>query len=57
MVFAQKFVLLQILLKSYRILQKIPADLFRSPSLDRPAQQVDIAEIQRTEAMHFGVLL
>lgn len=57
MVFAQKFVLLQILLKSYRILQKIPADLFRSTSLDHPAQQVDIAEIQRTEAMHFGVLL
>ena len=57
MVFAQKFVLLPILLKSYRILQKIPADLFRSTSLDRPAQQIDIAEIQRTEAMHFGVLL
>lgn len=57
MVFAQKFVLLQILLKSYRILQKIPADLFSSTSLDCPAQQVDIAEIQRTEAMHFGVLL
>lgn len=28
MVFAQKTVLLQILLKPYRILQKIPADLF-----------------------------
>ena len=57
MVFAQKTVLLQILLKPYRVLQKIPADLFRSASLDCPAQQVDIAEIQRTEAMHFGVLL
>ena len=43
MVFAQKTVLLQILLKPYRVLQKIPADLFRSASLDCPAQQVDIA--------------
>ena len=57
MVFAQKTVLLQILLKPYRVLQKIPADLFRSASLDCPAQQVDIAEIQCTEAMCFGVLL
>lgn len=57
MVFAQKTVLLQILLKPYRVLQKIPADLFQSASLDCPAQQVDIAEIQCTEAMCFGVLL
>lgn len=57
MVFAQKTVLLQILLKSYRILQKIATDLFRAAPLDRPAQQVDIAEIQCTEAMCFGVLL
>ena len=56
MVFAQKTVLLQILLKPYRVLQKIPADLFQSASLDCPAQQVDIAEIQCTEAMCFGVL-
>lgn len=57
MVFAQEPVLLQILLKSYRILQKIPADLFRSASLDCPAQQVDIVEIQCAETMRFGVLL
>lgn len=57
MVFAQKTVLLQVLLKPYRVLQKIPADLFRFASLDCPAQQVDIAEIQCTEAMCFGVLL
>lgn len=57
MVFGQEPVLLQVLLKPYRVLPKIPADLFRSASLDRPAQQVDIAEIQCTEAMCFGVLL
>lgn len=57
MVFGQKPVLLQVLLKPYRVLQKIPADLFRSASLDCPAQQVDIAEIQCTEAMCFRVLL
>lgn len=57
MVFAQKTVLLHILLKPYRVLQKIPADLFRSASLDCPAQQVDIAEIQCAETMRFGVLL
>ena len=57
MVFGQKPVLLQVLLKPYRVLQKIPADLFRSASLDCPAQQIDIAEIQCTETMRFGVLL
>lgn len=57
MVFAQKTVLLQILLKSYRIFQKIPADLFQSASLDCPAQQIDIAEIQCAEAMRFGIFL
>lgn len=57
MVFAQKTVLLQILLKSYRILQKIPADLFQSASLDCPAQQIDIAKIQCAEAMRFGIFL
>lgn len=57
MVFAQKTVLLQILLKPYRVLQKIPADLFQSASLDCPAQQVNIVEIQCAETMRFGVLL
>lgn len=57
MVFGQKPVLLQILLKLYRILQKIPADLFRSASLDCPAQQVNIVKIQCAEAVRFGVLL
>lgn len=57
MVFGQEPVLLQVLLKPYRVLQKIPADLFQSASLDCPAQQIDIAEIQCTETMRFGVLL
>lgn len=57
MVFAQKTVLLHILLKPYRVLQKIPADLFRSASLDCPAQQINIVKIQCAETMRFGVLL
>ena len=57
MVFAQKTVLLQILLKPYRVLQKIPADLFRSASLDSSAQQINIVKIQCAEAMRFGIFL
>lgn len=57
MVFGQKPVLLQVLLKPYRILQKIPADLFRSASLDCPAQQVNIVKIQCAEAMRFWIFL
>ena len=57
MVFGQKFVLFHILLKQYRILQKIPADLFRSASLDCAAQQVNIVKIQCAEAMRFGIFL
>lgn len=49
--------LLQILLKPYRILQKIPADFFRAASLDGPAQQVNIVKIQCAEAMRSWIFL
>ena len=57
MVFGQEPVLLQVLLKPYRVLQKIPVDLFRSASLDSSAQQINIVKIQCAETMRFGIFL
>lgn len=57
MVFGQKFVLFHILLKQYRILQKIPADLLGTASFGCTTQQINIVKIQRTKTMYLGVLL
>lgn len=56
-VVCQKPVLCQIFLKLYRVLQQIPADLLGTASFGCTAQQVDIAEIQCTEAVDFRAFL
>lgn len=52
--FCQKPVLRQIFLELYRVLQQIPTDLSRTASFGCTAQQINIVEIQRTEAVNFG---
>lgn len=56
-VFRQKLVLRQIFSELYRVLQQIPTDLSGTASFGCTTQQVNIVEIQRTEAVDFGVLL
>ena len=56
-VFSQKPVLCQIFLKLYRILQQIPTDPVGAMSFGYTAQQINIVEIQCTEAVNLGVLL
>ena len=56
-VFCQKPVLRQIFSESYRVLQQIPTDLSGTASVGCTAQQINIVEIQRTEAVNFGILL
>ena len=56
-VFCQKPVLCQIFLKLYRVLQQIPTDLSGAMSFGCTAQQINIVEVQRTEAVDFGLLL
>ena len=56
-VFCQKFVLCQIFLELYRVLQQIPTDSVGATPFGCTAQQVNIVEIQRAEAVNLGVLL